>query len=329
MAERMADRGIPRSSLSTARAGRCWHRPKRTWRRPRPGAPAHSPAASPIDCSARHTTSASSSSSVSSGGFSPTFIPPRSASRASNSSLAVDHNSARNASASRRASLRSMNAPYHRFLTEPDGVQRSPVVSVATTPTSLRPGERSNSPTRSEPRDCSRVLAALGGDVARSGIGRPGALGMWPSTTAECASPSHRRVLAGYRRRRSASHARARVRSPATWKPVARAAICKSRGFRSLSRSLGDVWACKHWAERVCVTVSKTAASGSTPGSPVLEELCSARISRLLRLNVALGAAARALTILNGSAQGRSRWGSHARLLALRLRLRARGRALG
>jgi hypothetical protein len=110
---------------------------------------------------------------------------------------------------------------------------------------------------------------------------------MWPSTTAECASPSQRRVseliLAGYRRRRSA----ARVRSPATWKPVASAAVCKSRRFRSLFRSLGVVWACKHWAKRMCVTVSKTAASGSTPGSPVAGR--ARRTGRALLAGLVLG----------------------------------------
>jgi ribonucleotide reductase alpha subunit len=58
---------------------------------------AHSPSACSIDRQARHTTSASSSSSISSGGFNPTFMPPRSASRPSSSSLALNHNSLRNA----------------------------------------------------------------------------------------------------------------------------------------------------------------------------------------------------------------------------------------
>jgi hypothetical protein len=66
----------------------------------------------------------------------------------------------------------------------------------------------------------------------------------------------------------------------------------------------------------VFVTVSKTAASGSTPGSPVVEEPCGKDCSPSA-LNVALGAEARALTIHNGSAQARSHWDSHARSLAL------------
>jgi hypothetical protein len=62
--------------------------------------------ARPAFPTARQTTSTSSSSSMSSGGFKPTFIPPRSANLPSSSSLAADHNSFRNACARRRASSR-------------------------------------------------------------------------------------------------------------------------------------------------------------------------------------------------------------------------------
>ena len=53
---------------------------------------------------ARQTTSTSSASSMSSGGFKPIFIPPRSPSLANRSSLARDHSSSRKARARRRAS---------------------------------------------------------------------------------------------------------------------------------------------------------------------------------------------------------------------------------
>src|ERR1039458_6581034 len=54
-----------------------------------------------------------------------------------------------------------------------------------------RSAYESSHPTPPNAGDPLRVLAALGGNVDRVGIGQPaGALGMWPTTTAYCASPS-------------------------------------------------------------------------------------------------------------------------------------------
>ena len=51
---------------------------------------------------------------------------------------------------------------------------------------------------------------------------------------------------------------------------IATANLCKSLRFRSLRPSLGRASAYESWPKLACTVVSKTAASGSTPGSPVV-----------------------------------------------------------